>query len=51
MNKKDKVWNIIAIRKQIIKTFSWTILLELEIIYYIMKTLNSLLFLIINCDI
>ena len=51
MNKKDKVLNIVAIRKQMFKTFRWTITLKLEIVYYMIKTLNSLMFIIINWDI
>ena len=51
MNKKDKVLNIVAIRKKIFKTFRWTITLKLEIVYYMIKTLNSLMFIIINWDI
>ena len=43
MNKKDKVLNIVAIRKQILKTFSWTIPLKLEIVYYMMKIFNRLM--------
>ena len=48
MNKKDKVLNIVAIRKQIFKTFSLTIPLKLDIVYYMNKTLNSLMIIIIN---
>ena len=50
MNKKDKVLNIVANRKQIFKTFSWAISLKLEIIYYTIETLNGLMFIIINWD-
>ena len=51
MNKKDKVLNIVAIRKQILKTFSWIISLKFEIVYYMMEIFNSLMFVIINWDI
>ena len=44
MNKKDKILNIVAIRKQIFKTFSWTISTKLEINYDRIKTLNSSMF-------
>ena len=50
MNKKDKVLNIVAIRKQILKTFSWTISLKLEIVYYMMKNFNSVMFGTMNWD-
>ena len=51
MNKKDKVLNIVAIRKQILKTFSWIIPLKLEMVYYMMKSLNRLMVGTINWDI
>ena len=50
MNKKDKVLNIVAIRKYIFKSFSWIIPLKLEIVYYMIKTLNSLMFGTMNWD-
>ena len=50
MNKKDKVLNIIAISKEIFETFSWTISFKFEIVYYMIKNLNSLMFGIMNWD-
>ena len=44
MSKKDKVSNIFAIRKQIFKTFSWTIATKLWIDYDRIKPLNSSMF-------
>ena len=44
MNKKDRVLNIVTIRKQIFKIFIWTIPLKLWIDYDRIKTLNSSMF-------
>ena len=42
--KKDRDLNIVAIRNQIFKTFSWTISTKLEIDYDRIKLLNSSMF-------
>ena len=44
MNKNDRVLNIVAIRKQIFKTFIWTIPSKLGLDYDRIKTLNSSMF-------